>query len=158
MKIGIILTTVLMPLIAGCNSPLASLEKVCRQSAHIEIHAPAAWAAYLTAVTAVDLETQRAIAHDRLTGPSRFPPDLQAFIRPFPYVTGYDLVDRSKVPPDSAGAPYPKLSQVMLAGKAIATIRDFEIESDHFGYTDFPTCSRDYPEVFGLRRIVVDHY
>lgn len=157
MKLRTIVCAVLIPATCGCN-PLRSLEQVCRQSARIEIHDPAAWATYLTAVTALDLETQRGVAHDRLTGPSSFPPDLQAYIRPFPYVAGYEQVDRSDRPPDPARTPYANFRQVMLAGKAIATIRDFEIDRDNFGYTDFPTCSRDYPEVFGLRRTVVDHY
>jgi hypothetical protein len=157
MTIGRLMALILLSATVGCSSSGQMLARACRASARIEIHDPGAWATYLAAVRATDLQTQRSIAQGRLTGQIQAPPDLQAYIRPFPYVVGYDF---EYIPgqPDLADTPRAVLRRVQRAGQTIATLHDFQIKAAHFEYTDFPSCSSDYPEVFGLRRTVLDHY
>ncbi len=154
MKITAILALVLLPATSGCEQREKSLAQICREAARIEVRDTQGWNTYLEKVRATVSENRKLAAKSWLAERNIPQPPVQIYLIPFPYVEGYEVVwqhPRFSNTPGAGETPGPNDQLVTGAGKQIATIHDFDIKLTHFGYTDTGSCTRDHPEVYGLR-------
>lgn len=114
----------------------------------------------MSKVESQDLANQRAMIQARQTGAVVGPLDTDQYIRPFPYIEGYDYVPDAghshfAGEPQPGRTPQPHNINIMTDGQKIAIKHDFEVTVQSFEYSPTSTCSLNYPEVYNIRRTAV---